>query len=90
MEIEDTRSKEERTSSWPAFLAGTVAGVVLGMLYAPASGDENRRKLSHWLREKREQGKEAINSFRKEPAESHSGLERRSYRDSGKEALTSR
>ena len=89
MEIEDVRGAQDRTSPWPAFLVGTVVGVALGMLYAPASGDENRRNFSRWLREKRQQGKEAINSFRKEPAESSSGLERRSYRDSGKEALTS-
>ncbi len=89
MEIEEIRGRERR-SLWPAFLAGTAAGVVLGMLYAPSTGEENRRDLADWLREKREQTRDAFSRRRHEPAESGAGPERRSYRDSGKEAVASR
>ncbi len=42
----------------PLFLSGAVIGAVLGVLLAPDSGKETRRKLSTWLKEKQAKGKD--------------------------------
>lgn len=50
-----------------AFALGALAGAAIALLYAPASGDETRRKLRHRVKEGRDraadladQGREAF------------------------------
>ena len=58
-----------------AFAVGALAGAAVALLYAPASGDETRRKLAQKAREGRdnlaaavERGREAYEQVRKEMA----------------------
>ena len=58
-----------------AFAVGALAGAAVALLYAPASGDETRRKLAQKAREGREnltaaveRGREAYEQARKEMA----------------------
>ena len=58
-----------------AFAVGALAGAAVALLYAPASGDETRRKLALKAREGRdnlasavERGREAYEQVRKEMA----------------------
>ena len=44
----------------PLFLFGAVVGAVVGVLFAPDSGKETRRKMGHWLKEQGEKGKEKV------------------------------
>lgn len=43
-----------------AFLLGALAGAAVALLYAPAPGDETRRKLADKAREGRDQAKTAF------------------------------
>ena len=47
-----------------AFIAGAVAGAVVALLYAPATGDETREYLGHRAREGREKVVDAARQFR--------------------------
>ena len=56
-----------------AFAVGALAGAAVALLYAPASGDETRRKLAQKAREGKdnlasavERGREAYEQVRKE------------------------
>jgi gas vesicle protein len=40
-----------------AFLVGAAAGAVAGVLLAPRSGSETRRKMGDWLKKRREDGR---------------------------------
>ena len=58
-----------------AFAVGALAGAAVALLYAPASGEETRRKLAEKAREGRdtlasavERGREAYEQVRKETA----------------------
>jgi gas vesicle protein len=58
-----------------AFAVGALVGAAVALLYAPASGDETRRKLAKKAREGRdtlesvvERGREAYEQVRKEMA----------------------
>jgi len=58
-----------------AFAVGALAGAAVALLYAPASGDETRRKLAQKAREGREnlttaveRGREVYEQVRKEMA----------------------
>ena len=58
-----------------AFAVGALAGAAVALLYAPASGDETRRKIAQKAREGRdnlaaavERGREAYEQVRKEMA----------------------
>jgi gas vesicle protein len=46
-----------------AFVVGAVAGAVLAILFAPASGEETRRKLVEKGREGRDRLKDAARAF---------------------------
>ena len=57
----DKEMEAGKTSySAPLFLSGAVIGAALGVLLAPDSGKESRRKLADWLKERREKGKEQV------------------------------
>lgn len=47
-----------------AFALGALAGAAVALLYAPASGDETRRKLRHKAREGREKAEAAVREGR--------------------------
>ena len=58
-----------------AFAVGALVGAAVALLYAPAAGDETRRKLAQKAREGREtletaveRGREAFDQARKEMA----------------------
>lgn len=58
-----------------AFAVGALAGAAVALLYAPASGDETRRKIAQKARDGREnlaaaveRGREAYEQVRKEMA----------------------
>lgn len=58
-----------------AFAVGALAGAVIALMYAPASGEETRRKLAQKAREGRanlaaavERGREVYDQVRKETA----------------------
>ena len=43
-----------------AFLLGAVAGIALGVLFAPAKGETTRRKLKRWANDTYEDQKEMV------------------------------
>ena len=49
---------EKKSYAVPLFLSGAVVGAVLGVLLAPGSGKETRRKVGTWLKEKGMKGKD--------------------------------
>lgn len=74
--------EEKRDSAMSAyttlFLSGAAIGAVAGILFAPDSGKETRRRMAQWLKERREKGKveyhavrEALDAGRKAFREEH-------------------
>ena len=64
-----------------AFAIGAVAGAVLALLYAPASGDETRRRIAAKTREGKQRlstavdrGREAFEQIRSQAAMGEDGL----------------
>lgn len=57
-------SGEEAGKGVLTFVTGMLAGAVIALLYAPASGDETREQLGGWLHERGERGREAVNRLR--------------------------
>ncbi len=53
-------SEKNTTNSFLAFLLGLTAGVILGILFAPAEGKETRKKIAKYLEELREEGEKYI------------------------------
>jgi len=47
-----------------AFLLGAVAGAAVALLYAPASGEDTRRRLAEKARQGRERAQEAVRDGR--------------------------
>ena len=47
-------------ATFAAFLLGALAGAAVALMYAPASGDETRRRLADKAREGRDQANRAI------------------------------
>jgi gas vesicle protein len=47
-----------------AFALGAVAGAVVALLYAPAAGEETRRRWSEKAREARDRAKDVMNDAR--------------------------
>jgi gas vesicle protein len=48
------------------FLAGTVAGAALGILFAPRAGEETREQLKDWMKERKEKGSELLHKVKDE------------------------
>ena len=59
-------SEERGGNGGLVFLVGAVAGAVLGILFAPRSGEDTREQMSDWLRERREKGNELLQRVRDE------------------------
>lgn len=55
-------SKEESSSGsiLVAFVLGAVAGAAIALLYAPAAGNETRRKIAEKAREGRQRAEDAV------------------------------
>jgi gas vesicle protein len=49
-----------------SFVAGAAAGIGLGLLFAPKTGDETREDVKKWLGEKKEQSKELLEKSKDE------------------------
>jgi gas vesicle protein len=47
-------------ATFAAFMLGALAGAAIALLYAPAPGDETRRRLADKARESREQANRAF------------------------------
>jgi len=73
-------------SAVPLFLSGAVAGAILGVLLAPDSGKETRRKLGEWMKEKREKGKGQFLA-RKEQVEAALEAGRKAYKEADKKPV---
>jgi len=72
-----------------AFLLGGVVGAAVGILFAPASGEETRRKIGDWLEESRrkardfvEEKREALRS-KKDQVSAAWEAGKRAYQDAG-------
>ncbi len=63
--MENEKPKMTKVASAATFLVGTAVGATLGVLYAPHSGEQNRRKLGEWIKEKREKGKTKLAGMRR-------------------------
>jgi gas vesicle protein len=69
-------------ATFAAFMLGALAGAALALMYAPAAGDETRRKLAEKAREGRDQanraferGKSAFEKARQQAAGATAGTE---------------
>lgn len=62
--------KNEKTSysGFTLFLTGIALGAVAGVLFAPRKGEETRKQLGDWLKEKREKSREALAERREQVA----------------------
>lgn len=58
--IDKEMEASKKSFAAPLFLSGAVVGAILGVLLAPDSGKETRRKLSGWLKEKARKGREEL------------------------------
>jgi gas vesicle protein len=54
----------DRSDNLASFLLGGLIGAVLGLLFAPCSGEETRRRLADFLDEEREKAKEYLSKDR--------------------------
>ena len=52
-------------SRMPYLLAGAAVGGILGVLFAPRPGSENRKALKDWLEETRMKGRRTLQNVRK-------------------------
>jgi gas vesicle protein len=63
---------QERTTRFPLFstllgaTAGAITGFVIGILFAPRSGEETRQQIGDWVREKRDAGGEILANIKNE------------------------
>lgn len=62
-------SREDAGSGLLLFLAGAAVGAGLGLLFAPASGNETREKVKDWLKERRGKGEELLAKIKEASAE---------------------
>ncbi len=82
----DIKNGHKGTGAVPLFLSGLAVGAVLGVLFAPDSGKETRRKVGQWLKERREKGKEVLLSKKEQVLEA---LEagKKAYKDTEKKLV---
>ncbi len=59
-------ASEDRSSGLFYFLAGTAVGAVLGVLFAPRSGQDTREQLGDWLKERKDKGNELLHRVKDE------------------------
>jgi len=62
-------------ATFAAFMLGALAGAAIALLYAPAAGDETRRKLAEKAREGREQANRAYERGRAAYEKARSGAD---------------
>ena len=60
MDIQKVQEKKTPATPFLLFGLGAIVGAVVALLYAPDKGVETRRKLGAWIKEKKENGKEAM------------------------------
>ncbi len=60
---------EKNSGSMLPFLLGLTFGAILGILFAPASGKETRKKIAQYLEELEEKGEELVEEGRKKVKE---------------------
>ena len=51
---------QKAANSMMYFVFGAACGAAAGILLAPDSGKESRRKMAQWLKDRREKGKERL------------------------------
>ena len=72
-----------------AFLLGGVVGAAIGILLAPASGEETRRKIGDWVDESRKKARDFVEKERdvlrskKEQVSAAWEAGKRAYHDAG-------
>ncbi len=76
--------KKETSNVLVAFLAGAVAGGVVALLFAPASGEETRRKIKDSIKKAKDRASEELERA-KEFAETRKEALKEAYSE-GKEA----
>lgn len=87
MDIKDIKKQDKGLSTGAAlFITGAVLGTVAGILLAPESGQETRRKVGGWLKEKTKKGKEELLT-KKEQVESAIEAGKKAYRETEKKHL---
>jgi len=57
-------AENKLTKALPWFIGGVVVGAAVGVLYAPKKGEETRRDVAEWLRQKREETRELANRLK--------------------------
>ncbi|MBI3553402.1 MAG: YtxH domain-containing protein [Elusimicrobia bacterium] len=81
-EIVENVEKKGRTP-WGAvslFLSGAAIGALAGILLAPDSGKETRRRLGDWIKEKRQSGRESL-AERKEQVQAAVEAGKKAYQE---------
>ena len=79
----ENKPVQKGTNAWPLFLIGAAVGAALGVLIAPESGKESRRKLAEWIKERRAKGKEQFLT-KKEQVEAALEAGMKAYKDGEK------
>lgn len=64
----------DHDSHFGGIVFGILAGVALGMLFSPASGRENRRKLGNWMREMEDELEDRLSRIRNITQEKYNSI----------------
>jgi gas vesicle protein len=64
MEEYEKESKSARGGGLTLFVTGCAVGAALGVLFAPQKGEETRKDVGNWLKERREKSKAILQSIK--------------------------